>query len=917
MAWLLAISGVIFGGLIYGLFGGLFGGIAGYLAGRVGDLGTQLTTLQNRLDNTVSGLTTRINELESLVQGRQKPPVPAQQTTSPEPENTIEPVDITTSKVPEFDQTPPVAPDETSPFRQPEPDSSRDGWIDTHEPRHKDTRPSVTTRLFNWFTQGNPVVRIGTVILILGVSFLVKYAAEQNILPIELRLSAVALAAVAVLVTGWRLRNRSGAYGLVLQGGAVATLYLTVFTAIKLYHLLPAGLAFALMLALVSFSGVLAVLQNARMLALFGAAGGFITPVLLASGGGNHVMLFSYYALLNAGIFGIAWFKSWRILNFVGFVFTFVIGAAWGHESYQATYFSTTEPFLILFFLFYVAISVLFAHRQPAQLRGYIDGSLVFGVPLVGFTLQSVLVKDMEYGMALSALALSAVYILLARSIWNRKIDGMRMLTEAFLALGVVFGSLAVPLALDGRWTAVTWSMEGAALVWVGIHQHRRLARWFGLILQFGAGTVFLVSLDPTKAPLAVLNGAYLGGLVISLAGLFSSWQLQRHTEKLPRFESQLALPILAWSLLWWYGSGLRELDLYVSNPQHLQGVLGFSVLSALLAGWLGQRLSWPWLQRVTVTLLPVAILVALIALNQTQHQYPAQYWGWWIWPFALGAHMQILRRYADTWPKGLEVFWHAGGFLLLLLLFTWQGAWGINKLVSGSPAWPLLAWGAIPALALLFMSHPGRHLTAPMDRFPDAYLSTGLLPLTGWLWLWILYACAQDGDPSPLSYLPVINPLDLTQLWCMYALIQWWRARRSSNTQQSANAGILIPGAIALSTFAWLNALVARTVHFLANVPFTLSALHHSMLYQASVSVLWSTTALAVMIFANRKAQRQVWFSGAVILALVVIKLFLIDLSSSGTIARIVSFMAVGGFMLVIGYFSPLPPRRITSEST
>ncbi len=908
MAWLLAIGGVILGGSLNGIFGALLGAIAGFLTGRIIDLGAQL-------DGTIAELKARITELESRQQSMPKQPVQPQQApepkTKPEPEIPLEPVNIPTPDIPESNQTAPVTTVSTDPVTQPIPDSPQDDWTRTPEPRPKDAPPSIVARVFNWFTQGNPVVRIGIVILFFGVSFLVKYAAEQNILPIELRLSAVALAAVAVLVTGWRLRNRSGAYGLVLQGGAVATLYLTVFSAIKLYHLLPAGFAFALMVALVTFSGVLAVLQNARMLALFGAAGGFITPVLLASSDGSHIMLFSYYALLNAGIFGIAWFKSWRILNVVGFVFTFVIGAAWGHDSYQPAYFSSTEPFLILFFLFYVAISVLFAHRQPPQLKGYIDGSLVFGVPLVGFTLQSALVKDMEYGMAFSALVLSGLYILLARSLWKRQVDGMRMLTEAFLALGIVFGSLAIPLALDGRWTAVTWSMEGAALVWVGIHQHRRLARWFGLLLQFGAGIAFLISLDHIKAPLAVLNGAYLGGLVVSLAGLFSSWQLQRHTDKLSGFENRLALPILAWGLLWWCGIGLRELDLHVrhvNSLNYLYSVLGFSSLTALIAGWSGLRLSWPWLQRVTLALLPVAILIALLSLDQAQQQHPAQHWGWWAWPFALGVHVWILQRCTNHWPKDLEMLWHAGGFLLLVFLLTWQSAWGVDQLASGSTSWPLLAWGAIPALTLLFLMQSGRRLPAPANLFPDAYLGRGLLPLAAWLWLWILYASTRDGDPSPLSYLPVINPLDLVQWLCIYALIRWWRTQRT---------GKMIPGAIALSAFAWLNALIARTVHYWAGVPFTLSALHHSMVYQASVSVLWSIMALAVMVFASRKAQRIVWFAGAAILALVVLKLFMIDLSSSGTVARIVSFMAVGSFMLIIGYFSPLPPRQTTTEST
>lgn len=60
----------------------------------------------------------------------------------------------------------------------------------------------------------------------------------------------------------------------------------------------------------------------------------------------------------------------------------------------------------------------------------------------------------------------------------------------------------------------------------------------------------------------------------------------------------------------------------------------------------------------------------------------------------------------------------------------------------------------------------------------------------------------------------------------------------------------------------------------------------------------------------ANRRGVREVWFGGAVLLSGVVLKLFIVDLSGTGTIARIVSFLAVGVLMLLIGYFSPLPPN-------
>ena len=307
--WLWTLAGAVPGILLQGPFGLAIGGIAGFLLGRARLLDDRLTALRKHLDVTSTELTTRISDLEAR---SQETPVsqsehsetqdihPEAMTPTPADESTL-PADTSSPEFPEPVQA--VAEDTES------------EWLAPPLSSTKKSGPDVGQRIFAWFTRGNPVVRIGIVILFFGISFLVKYAADRNVLPIELRLAGIALAAVAVLIVGWRLRERPGAYGLVLQGGAVAALYLTVFGAIKLYQLLPGGLAFVLMVALVSLSGALAVLQNARSLALFGAAGGFITPILLSSGGGSHVMLFSYYALLNAGILGIAWFKSWRILN--------------------------------------------------------------------------------------------------------------------------------------------------------------------------------------------------------------------------------------------------------------------------------------------------------------------------------------------------------------------------------------------------------------------------------------------------------------------------------------------------------------------------------------------------------------------------------------------------------------------------
>jgi len=145
------------------------------------------------------------------------------------------------------------------------------------------------------------------------------------------------------------------------------------------------------------------------------------------------VMLFSYYLVLNAGIVAIAWVKAWRVLNVLGFAFTFVIGALWGAKAYVPEHFATTEPFLIAYFAMYVAIPILFARRRAVELKDYVDGTLVFGVPIVAFGLQTAMVRNYEYGAAFSALGLGAAYLVLATALFRRTSGALRLLVEGFI----------------------------------------------------------------------------------------------------------------------------------------------------------------------------------------------------------------------------------------------------------------------------------------------------------------------------------------------------------------------------------------------------------------------------------------------------------------------------------------------------
>ena len=112
-----------------------------------------------------------------------------------------------------------------------------------------------------------------------------------------------------------------------------------------------------------------------------------------------------------------------------------------------------------------------------------------------------------------------------------------------------------------------------------------------------------------------------------------------------------------------------------------------------------------------------------------------------------------------------------------------------------------------------------------------------------------------------------------------------------------------------------WANVDVLRAVHHFADINWALPEIVMSEVSQTSLSIFWTLCGLATTIVSSRKKSRQLWIAGAALLAIVVIKLFLIDLQSGETVERIVSFTGVGILLMLVGYFSPLPPRKPSEE--
>lgn len=794
----------------------------------------------------------------------------------------------------------------------------------------------VIAAIRRWFTEGNVPVKVGVIVLFLGVAALLKYAADQGWLsvPMEFRLAGVAAAALGGLVFAWRKRESHRNFALSLQGGAIGVLILTIFAAFRLYALLPQGLAFALLVVVVAGAALLAVLQDAIALAVLAIVGGFLAPILISTGHGSHVALFSYYAVLNAAVFAIAWIRPWRVLNLIGFAFTFGVGTFWGALQYRPEFFASTEPFLLLFFGFYLLIPLLYAlaaeGRQPASVareagegwtaggasgglreaasgrlsstlrnsrQAVIDGTLVFGTPLIAFALQVALLERARMPLAFSAIGAAAIYIVLAFLELRR--FGLRLLGESHALLAIGFATIAVPLALSAQATACTWALEGAGLVWLGLRQQRRIPRWIGYALQLFAGGAFAWHFRGAPGETILLNGEFLGALLIALAGLVSARLLDRAQ---PR--PAIASVLFFWGLLWWLFAFGNEIERDESATRYVAWWLVLFAATGLIAAELRRRHDWRdcrWPALAAFALAPL-----FVALTTDAHAGPLEHWSWAAWAFWFAASLRMLAALlADelTLARMLHVIFL---WTVAVLLGVEFGLAAERRLLA-APIWVALC-GFAPIGALFWLTLkrlvPVRW---PLGDEAEVHRYTLLVSLSFVMGCAALIGLFDEGDPAPVRYFPLFNPLELAQLGYLLLLLLWFR--QGEREGGAALSPEFRARALAIAGVLLLTAITLRSVHFLGGVPWD-ESVQRSPLAQAALSITWTLAGIAAMLLGQRRGSRAVWFGGAALMGVVLVKLLLVDRQFMHDLPAIIGVLVVGVLLVAVGYFAPVPPR-------
>jgi uncharacterized membrane protein len=377
------------------------------------------------------------------------------------------------------------------------------GWVSAHASKTvptvsaPDSLESFESRL------GSQIFnRIAIVLLLIGTAYGLKLAVDRGLIGPAGRVILGLLAGAGLVLWSERFRrNGFAAFSYSLKAVGSGVLYLSLWAAFQLFHLLPAGAALALMILVTAWNAYMAWVQDSELLAAYALAGGFATPMLVSTGGNHEIFLFTYLLAIDVATVALVRLKTWPRLLLGAFPITAIFFIGWYSEFYVASELTVTSIFVVLF-------GVVFA---SVPLGRDVEGS---GPTAQRFASQATVLEDILLPLANAAFVALAFYSLLQDSGHHALLPWMMLLLAAaylglmqapqtrtasaiHLSLAVVFLTIAIPLKASGHWITVSWLVEGLALLWVATRLGEdeaegyasRTLRWLGaasLALGFG-----------------------------------------------------------------------------------------------------------------------------------------------------------------------------------------------------------------------------------------------------------------------------------------------------------------------------------------------------------------------------------------------------------------------------------------------
>jgi uncharacterized membrane protein len=418
-------------------------------------------------------------------------------------------------------------------------------------------RPSLESRIGSqWLNQ------IGITALLIGVSYFLKFAFDNNWIGPAGRVAIGLFLGVLVVVWSERFRSRGHkTFSHSLKAVGIGTLYLSLWAAFQLYGLVPSGVAFLAMVIVTSATVVMAWTQDAEILAAFALAGGFSTPLLLSTGQNHEFALFAYVALLDLAALFLVVARPWRRLLWMSYSGTLLLYLAWDAQYYHGSEFTLTAAFATLFLVIF-AIAAIVARNPRGRRDSPVGPALLSVVNAAVYFLQMyIMLEDIDKtSSAWVALVLAAFYIYLSRMRSDRYGDpaSAQTLRLLHLALAVWFITIAIPIYLNSHWITMGWFVEAAVLLWVS----GRLKSELLMIFSMGAlvlGVLRLLVFDNFATSQVIFNPRMATyAVAVSVLGLLV-WHGRKRGDEAGEQMASVSSVVLNVLALWALGLEVRD----------------------------------------------------------------------------------------------------------------------------------------------------------------------------------------------------------------------------------------------------------------------------------------------------------------------------------------------------------------------
>jgi uncharacterized membrane protein len=395
--------------------------------------------------------------------------------------------------------------------------------------------------------------RIGIAAVLIGISYFLKFAFENNWIGPSGRVTIGLIAGIAIVLWSERFRRQGyQAFSYSLKAVGIGALYLSLWAAFHLYSLIPGGVALVMMLLVTASAAALSLAQDAEILAAFALIGGFSTPLLLSTGVNREIALFSYVAVLDLATLVLLAFRPWRRLLVMSYGGTLLLYIVWYVAFYNRAQLGLTLAFATLFFaIFAIAPLVTLQPEGEIPVFASIPAVVAFLNAAVYFLQAFRMMQEVNQTyMAWFALLLAAVYIGLSRRIHSKNLAPRtaEILYFLHLALAIGFITVAIPIRLNAHWITIGWFIEAGVLLWVA----HRIQSDFLNLFALGAlalGVVRLLGFDNFHTTQLIFNprmATYAVAIVVLGAVAFFAGKRQDKSARTVAAVALVALNLLA-----------------------------------------------------------------------------------------------------------------------------------------------------------------------------------------------------------------------------------------------------------------------------------------------------------------------------------------------------------------------------------